>query len=201
MQQQQQHTHKNDVHRLHKYKLPPPYFSGDYSNYDEWRFKLQADLGLIDNEFGQILRAADVATNTVVDQHLINEVLPHTARGNKLVNLARNLHHILISICQGPASTVVRQNRYTANGCETLLNNRSAVACALQGLATCVENAQACCHAAAKQRKSGATPCAKPRSGETRPQATLQPRQVSATSQKIESTAHTRALSQARDRR
>ena len=110
----------SDVQRLHKYKLPPPYFNGGYSNYNEWRFKLQAYLGLIDNEFDQILRAADVATNTVVDQHLINEVLPGTGRGNKLANLARDLHYILISICQGPAATVVRQNRYTANGCETL---------------------------------------------------------------------------------
>ena len=74
----------SDVQRLHKYKLPPPYFNGDYSNYDAWRFKLQANLGLIDNEFDQILRAADVATSTVVDQHLINEVQPDTARGNKL---------------------------------------------------------------------------------------------------------------------
>ena len=117
---------ESNVRRLHKYKLPPPYFNGDYSNYDEWRFKLQAHLGLIDNEFDQILRLADVATNTVVDQCLINEVLPDTARGNKLVNLARDLHYILISVCQGPAATVVRQNRYTANGGETLrlLNNR-----------------------------------------------------------------------------
>ena len=106
------------MQRLHKYKLPPPYFNGNYSNYDEWRFKLQAYLGLINNE-------ADVATSTVVDQHLINEVLPNTARGNKLVNLARDLHYIPISICQGSAATVVRQNRYTASGCETLrlLNN------------------------------------------------------------------------------
>ena len=110
----------SDAQRLHKYKLPPPYFNGDYSNYDEWRFKLQAHLRLINNEFDQILRAANVATGTVVDQHLINEVLPDTARGNKLVNLARDLHYILISICQGLAATVVRQNRYTANGCETL---------------------------------------------------------------------------------
>ena len=53
-------------------------------------------------------------------------VLPDTARGNKLVNLDRDLHYILISICQDPTATVVRQNRYTANGCETvrLLNSR-----------------------------------------------------------------------------
>ena len=79
---------ESDAQRLHKYKLPPPYFNGDYSSYDDWGFKLQAYLGLIDNEFDQIRRAADVATNTVVDQRLINEVVPDTARGNKLVNLA-----------------------------------------------------------------------------------------------------------------
>ena len=41
-----------------------------------------------------------------MNQNLTNEVLPDTARGNKLVNLARDLQYILISICQGPAATV-----------------------------------------------------------------------------------------------
>ena len=41
----------NDVQRLHRYKLPPPFFTGDYSQYEEWLFKLQAYLGLIDRDF------------------------------------------------------------------------------------------------------------------------------------------------------
>ena len=115
---------ESDVQRLHKYKLPPPYFNGDYSNYDEWRLKLQTYLGLLDNEFDQILRAADVATNTVVDQHLINEVLPDTARGNALVNLARDLHYILISICQAAPTgqTKLLHSQRLRN--TTTLNNR-----------------------------------------------------------------------------
>ena len=39
----------NDVQRLHRYKLPPPFFTGDYSQYEEWLFKLQAYLGLLDH--------------------------------------------------------------------------------------------------------------------------------------------------------
>ena len=29
---------QEDVQRLHKYKLPPPFFTGDYSQYEEWLF-------------------------------------------------------------------------------------------------------------------------------------------------------------------
>ena len=47
-------------------------------------------------------------------------------QATKAVDLSRDLHYILINICQGAAATVVRQNRYNANGCETLrlLHNR-----------------------------------------------------------------------------
>ena len=46
-------------------------------------------------------------------------------QASKAVDLSRDLHYILINICQGTAAEV-RQNRYNANGCETLrlLRNR-----------------------------------------------------------------------------
>ena len=53
---------QEDVQRLHKYKLPPPFFTGDYSQYEEWLFKLQAYLGLIDRDFDMVLQLAQAAT-------------------------------------------------------------------------------------------------------------------------------------------
>ena len=57
----------NDVHRLHKYKMPPPFFTGDYSQYEEWLFKLLAYLGLIDRDFYLVLQLAQVATRQIED--------------------------------------------------------------------------------------------------------------------------------------
>ena len=115
----------NDVQRLHRYKLPPPFFTGDYSQYEEWLFKLQAYLGLIDRDFDLVLQLAQVATRQIEDTDIRTHILDPT-QASKAVDPSRDLHYILINICQGAAATVVRQNRYNANGCETLrlLHNR-----------------------------------------------------------------------------
>ena len=99
----------NDVQRLHIYKLPPPFFTGDYSQYEEWPFKLQAYLGLIDRDFDLVLQLAQVTTRQIVDP----------TQASKAVDLSRDLHYILINICQGAAATVVRQNRYNAKHCDS----------------------------------------------------------------------------------
>ena len=115
----------NDVQRLHRYKLPPPFFTGDYCQYEEWLFKLQAYLGLIDRDFDLVLPLAQVATRQIEDADVRTHILDPT-QASKAVDLSRDLHYILINICQGAAATVVRQKRYNANGCETLrlLHNR-----------------------------------------------------------------------------
>ena len=116
---------QEDVQRLHKYKLPPPFFTGDYSQYEEWLFKLQAYLGLIDRDFDMVLQLAQAATRQVEDADIRAHIRDPT-QAAKAVDLSRDLHYILINICQGAAATVVRQNRYNANRCETLwlLRNR-----------------------------------------------------------------------------
>ena len=98
----------NDVQRLHRYKLPPPFFTGDYSQYEEWLFKLQAYLGLIDRDFDLVLQLAQVATRQIEDTDIKTHILDPT-QASKAVDLSRDLHYILINICQGAAATVVRQ--------------------------------------------------------------------------------------------
>ena len=113
---------QDDVQRLHK--LPPPFFTGDYSQYEEWLFKLQAYLGLIDRDFDMVLQLAQIAARQIDDADIRAHIRDPT-QATKAVDLSRDLHYILISICQGAAATVVRQNRYNANGCETLQDQRS----------------------------------------------------------------------------
>ena len=59
------------------------------------------------------------STRQVEDAN-IRAYIRDPTQANKAVDLARDLHYILINICQGAAATVVRQNRYNAHGCETL---------------------------------------------------------------------------------
>ena len=96
--------------------------------YEEWAFKLQAYLGLIDRDFDLVLQLAQVATRQIEDTDIRTHILDPT-QASKAVDLSRDLHDILINICQGAAATVVRQNRYNANGCETLrlLHNRCSL--------------------------------------------------------------------------
>ena len=72
-----------------------------------------------------MLHLAQVATRQIEDTDIRTHILDPT-QASKAVELSRDLHYILINICQGAAATVVRQNRYNANGCETLrlLHNR-----------------------------------------------------------------------------
>ena len=93
----------NDVQRLHRYKLPPPFFTGDYSQYEEWLFKLQAYLGLINRDFDLVLQLAQVATRQIEDTEIRTHILDPT-QASKAVDLSRDLHYILINICQGGSS-------------------------------------------------------------------------------------------------
>ena len=115
----------NAVQRQHK--LPPRFFAGDYSQCEEWLFKLQAYLGLIDRDFDLVLQLAQVATRQTEDADITAQIRD-PSQASKAVDLARDLRNILINILNmsGSSSYTVRQNRYNAIGCEILrlLHNR-----------------------------------------------------------------------------
>ena len=87
---------QEDVQRLHKYKLPPPFFTGDYSQYEEWLFKLQAYLGLIDRDFDMVLQLAQAATRQIEDADIRAHIRDPT-QAAKAVDLSRDLHYTLTS--------------------------------------------------------------------------------------------------------
>ena len=80
----------NDVQRLHRYKLSPPFFAGDFSQCEEWLFKLQAYLGLIDRDFDLVLQLAQVATQQIEDADIRTHMLDPKA--SEAVHLSRDLH-------------------------------------------------------------------------------------------------------------
>ena len=83
----------NDVQKLHRYKLPPPFFTGHYSQYEEWLFKLQAYLGLIDRDFDLVLQLAQVATRQTEDTDIRTHI-PDPTQASKAVDLQRSNQHL-----------------------------------------------------------------------------------------------------------
>ena len=102
---------------LHRYKTTPPTYNGDYTTFEEWKFKLTAHLGLMDTQFPTLLEQAATSATTVTDADLENGAST-TQEGQHWVALARDLQYILINCCTGSAATVCRQHQ-TNNGLET----------------------------------------------------------------------------------
>ena len=112
---------------FHRYKITPPTYNGDYTTFEEWKFKFTAYLGLMDPQFPTLLEQAATSATTVTDADLENGAST-TQEGQHWVALARELQYILINCCAGSAATVRRQHQ-TNNGLETWrqLNSRFSI--------------------------------------------------------------------------
>ena len=53
---------QGEIQSLHRYKLQPPYFTGDYATFEEWKHKMVAYLGLQNSEFPRLLQTAEQQT-------------------------------------------------------------------------------------------------------------------------------------------
>ena len=47
---------------MNRYILKPPFFNGDYGTFEEWKYKFTAYMGLQDNDYTDLLQAAEQAT-------------------------------------------------------------------------------------------------------------------------------------------
>ena len=112
---------------LHRCKITPPTYNGDYTTFEEWKFKFAAYLGLMNPQFPTLLEQAATSATTVADADLENGAST-TQEGQHWVTLARDLQFILINCCTGSAATVCRQH-HTNNGLETWrqLNSRFSI--------------------------------------------------------------------------
>ena len=50
---------------MHRYKMQPTTFTGEYGTFEEWQYKFQAYMGLMDNKLPQLLEKSESATSTI----------------------------------------------------------------------------------------------------------------------------------------
>ena len=54
----------------HRLKLKPPTYNGDYATFEEWKYKFNAYMGLIDATYPALLERAESATTRLTDMDL-----------------------------------------------------------------------------------------------------------------------------------
>ena len=59
-----------DVAGVHRYKLKPPTFNGDIAQYEEWKYKFQAYMGLQHSDHEKLMRSTDNSTTTITELDL-----------------------------------------------------------------------------------------------------------------------------------
>ena len=91
-----------------RYKLKPPFYNGDYGQFEEWQFKFTAFLGLQDPDFPRLLEASQAAQQELTESQL-RSAATTIEEGEKHVRLSNDLKYILVSVTTGPAATVIRQ--------------------------------------------------------------------------------------------
>ena len=60
-------TTGGDLNAMHRYKLPPPHFTGEYATFEEWKHKFVAYLGLQNSQFPRLLQIAETFDQPVTD--------------------------------------------------------------------------------------------------------------------------------------
>ena len=113
-------TQLNDSTGIHRYKLAPPLFDGDYSKYEDWKHKFIAYMALQHADYTKLLKSSEAATTVLTDADLQTSAQDDD-EARRWTSMSRDLHYILINICSGSAATVVRQQGVVGdnNGFET----------------------------------------------------------------------------------
>ena len=116
-QQPEQQQEQQQLEGIHKHKMSPPRFTGEYNTFKEWKYKMTAYLGLQDPAYNRLLQQSEQSAGQATNDQLENAA-PSQAVAEQWVQLSNNLHYLLVSTCDGPASTICRQNMQ-GNGIET----------------------------------------------------------------------------------
>ena len=113
---QEDGTTAQSIVNMHRYKMQPPTFTGEYGTFEEWKYKFQAYMGLMDNTLPQLLENAENSATIIRDTGLV-AAASTTEEANKWKVEATELRYILINICTGASATICRQHQ-THNGFE-----------------------------------------------------------------------------------
>jgi len=60
-------TQPNDPTGVHRYKLAPRLFDGDYSKYEDWKHKFVAYMALHHSDYTRLLKSSAAATTVLTD--------------------------------------------------------------------------------------------------------------------------------------
>ena len=117
MAAQQQQQQEQQLEGIHIYKISPPRVTGQCNTLEEWKYKMTAYLGLQDPAYDRLLKKSDQSQLAVTNDQL-ETAAPSQAIAKQWIQLSSYLHYLLVSTCDGPASTICRQNMQ-GNGFET----------------------------------------------------------------------------------
>ena len=109
---------EDQVRSIHQYKITPPTYDGDFSTFEEWKYKFTAYIGLINPIFPRLLTQSERSPDPITDP-VIRAGADTIEEGERWIRLASELQFILVNITKGPAATVCRQMGLTSNGLET----------------------------------------------------------------------------------
>ncbi len=109
-------TTTQSIVNMHGYKMQPPTFTGEYGTFEEWEYKFQAYMGLMDHQLPQPLENSENSTTTIREADLV-AAANNTDEANKWIQPSTDLRYILVNICSGSAATICRQYQ-THNGFE-----------------------------------------------------------------------------------
>ena len=98
----------NDPTGIHRYKLAPPLFDGDYSKHEDWKHKFIAYRALQHPDYTRLLKSGEAATTVLADADLQTSA-QDDEEAKRWASMSRDLHDIFINIFSGSAATVVRQ--------------------------------------------------------------------------------------------
>ena len=109
---------EEQVRTMHQYKIPPPTYDGNYSQFEEWKYRFTAYAGLINPVLPRLLARAETSLQAITDD-LLRDGASTPAEGDQWIRLAAELQFILISTTKASAATVCRQMGINSNGFET----------------------------------------------------------------------------------
>ena len=72
-EQQAEGTTEQGLINMHRYKMQPPTFTGEYGTFEEWKYKFQAYMGLMDKQLPQLLENTENSTTVIKDADLVGQ--------------------------------------------------------------------------------------------------------------------------------
>ena len=101
---------EEQVRTMHQYKIPPPAYDGNYSQFEKWKYRFTAFAGFINAAFPSLLAQAEASPQTITDQ-LLTDGAASTAEGQLWARLAAELQLILVSTTKAAAAAEQQQQQ------------------------------------------------------------------------------------------